>query len=142
MFGLQPYERGKNDLFNYFDDMERNFFGGFPHLNGTTGFRTDIKEEKEHYLLEAELPGFDKKDIHVDLNGDTLTIHAEHSNEKEEKKDGYVRKERHFGSYSRSFDVSGIDVNKISGSYKNGILELMLPKCGGKEIASKSIDIQ
>jgi len=142
MFGLQPYERGKNGLFSYFDDLERNFFSGFPQMNSAMGFRTDIKEEKDHYLLEAELPGFDRKDIHVDVNGDMLTIHAEKNDEKEENKDGYIRRERRYGSYSRSFDVSGVDVDKISGSYKNGILELTLPKYGEKEIAARRIDIQ
>ena len=82
------------------------------------------------FKLEADLPGFDKKDIHLDVNGDTLTIHAERKAEQEEKddKNNYVRCERSFGSYSRQFDLSGVDADHMKATYDNGVLKLEMPK--------------
>lgn len=141
MFEMMPFGRQERNLFNYLDNMEKNFFGG---LNDSVSqFRTDVLDKGDKYVLEAELPGFQKEDIHIDLSGDTLTIHAEHSEEKEEKKHQYVRRERKFGSYSRSFDVSGIQADKIGASYKDGILSLELPKAEAAPIPpSHQIDIK
>ena len=76
------------------------------------------------------MPGFDKKDIHLDINGDTLTVHAErHSKvEEKDKDDKVIRMERSYGSYSRQFDLSGVDAEKIKAKYENGVLKLTLPK--------------
>ena len=73
---------------------------------------------------------FDKKDIHLDVNGDTLTIHAERKAEQEEKddKNNYVRCERSFGSYSRQFDLSSVDADHMKATYDNGVLKLEMPK--------------
>ena len=94
--------------------------------------------------MEAELPGFNKEDISIDLNGDSLMITARHNSESGEKDDkgNYVRRERKFGSFSRSFDVSGIDTTAIKAAYNNGILELTLPKKGEVTPASRSIQIE
>lgn len=91
-------------------------------------FRTDIRREEDHYLLEAELPGFSKEEISLDLKEGILTIRAEHKEEQEDKTGDYIRRERRFGSYSRSFNINGIDEEKISAVYENGILKLRLPK--------------
>lgn len=119
--------------FREFEEMERNFFanpfGSFFNNSDIAEFKTDVTDEGDHYLMEADLPGFDKKDIHLDLNGDTLTINAErHSKVEEKDKDKVVRIERSYGSYSRSFDVSGIDTDQIKAKYDNGVLKLTLPK--------------
>ena len=128
MFGMLPFERGNDNLFDAFDRFERQFFG---NTRATLpDFRTDIREADGQYVLDAELPGFDKEDIHLDLKDGILTISAEHRENKEEKdaKGNFIRRERRFGSFSRSFDVTGIDVENISASYNNGVLELTLPK--------------
>ena len=120
MFDLMPFERRTRNLSNFFDAFDKTFFSDFPA--SFSEIRTDILDQGDKFLLQAELPGFDKEDIKIDLNGDTLSISAEHKAESEEKKeDGYV-------PFARSFDVSGIDVEKISAAYKNGVLELELPK--------------
>lgn len=127
MFDLMPFERRTRNLSNFFDAFDKTFFSDFPA--SFSEIRTDIIDQGDKFLLQAELPGFDKEDIKIDLNGDTLSISAEHKAESEEKKeDGYVRRERRYGSFARSFDVSGIDVEKISAAYKNGVLELELPR--------------
>ena len=132
MFELKPYSRKNNALYNPFQAVDEfwndplGFFGSAsPDI-----FKTDVKDEGDHYLLEADLPGFEKKDIHLELNGDVLTVTAErHSKlEDKDKKDKVVRIERSYGSYSRQFDVSGIDTAAIKAKYDNGVLKLTLPK--------------
>lgn len=120
--------------FRELEEFERSFFfNPFGSFFGTTSlaeFKTDVTDEGDHYLLEADLPGFDKKDIQLDVNGDTLTIHAERRSKVEEKdkKERIVRIERSYGAYSRSFDISGVDTDGIKAKYDNGVLKLTLPK--------------
>ena len=71
MYGMTPFEKKTYDLFSAFHDFEDDFFNNSSSL---PNFRTDIKDEGEKYVLEAELPGFDKSDIKLDLNGDSLTV--------------------------------------------------------------------
>lgn len=131
----------EDNLFHYLDNMEKNFFTGFGDVSQ---FRCDIQDQGDRFLLEAELPGFKKENIKIDLNGNNLTISASHNSESEERdqKNGYIRRERKFGSFSRSFDVSGIDVSKIDAEYTNGILALTLPKKQPETPAATSINIR
>lgn len=126
MLNLMPFSRREDNLFNYLDNLEKNFFGDMDQ--NLSQFRTDIIDDGDHYTMKADLPGFAKEDIHIDLNDNTLTIHAEHNEENETKKDNYVRRERRYGSFSRSFDVTNINTSDIDASYANGVLELKLPK--------------
>lgn len=126
MLNLMPFSRREDNLFNYLDNLEKNFFGDIDQ--NLSQFRTDIIDDGDHYTMKADLPGFAKEDIHIDLNDNTLTIHAEHKEENETKNDNYVRRERRYGSFSRSFDVSNINTSDIDASYINGVLELKLPK--------------
>ena len=119
--------------FRELEEFERNFFtnpfGGIFGSGDLAEFKTDVTDEGDHYLLEADLPGFEKKDIHLDLNGDTLTIRAERRSKVEEKeKEKIIRIERSYGAYSRSFDISGVDADGIKAKYDNGVLKLTLPK--------------
>lgn len=141
MFGMIPFGREENSLFNYLDNMEKNLFAGFGDVSH---FRCDIQDKGDSYLMEAELPGFQKEDIAVDVNGDTMVITARHNSETGDKdeKGNYVRRERKFGSYSRSFDVTGIDADNIKASYNNGILELTLPKKAEENTSTRSIQIE
>lgn len=138
MFELRPYRRNNSvkeyNPFREMDDFERSLFadpfGGFFGSRDLEAFKTDISDEGDHYLLEADLPGFDKKDIHLEINGDTMTITAERNveNKTEEKKNKYVRMERSYGRYVRSFDISAIDCAEIKAKYDSGVLSLTLPK--------------
>lgn len=110
----------------FFDRVFHDFFGnGFNQIDN---FSTDVIEKDDSYLLQAELPGFQKEDIRVDLDKEILTISASHKEEKSEKKNNYVRQERRYQSYCRSFHVPGIKAENIHAEYNNGILEIMLPK--------------
>lgn len=90
------------------------------------------------------LPGFDKKDIKLDINGDWLTINAERHSEHEEKdkKDKYICCERSYGSYSRRFNVSGVKTDEIKAKYDNGVLKLTLPKKGEELPESHHLEIE
>ena len=139
---LQPYDYNKDmSLFNYLDAFQRDFFGKLSGAMGSAGFRTDISDRGDHYLLEAELPGFKKEDIHVEVKDDVMTIRAEHKEETEEKRDSYLRRERHYGAYARSFDMSSVDVDGISCDYRDGVLCLNLPKRAEQEPSSRNIPI-
>ena len=96
------------------------------------------------YVLEAELPGFNKEDIQLDVKDGILTITAQHTENEDEKNDKgeYIRRERRYGSFRRSFDVTGIDENAITASYKDGVLELTLPKAQQVLPESKKIMIE
>lgn len=143
MFELVPFERSMRRMMNYdpfrsFSDMERSFFGG----NGVCAFRTDIKDMGESFRLEAELPGFAREDISVDIENELLTISAERKSENEEKKDSFVRRERFYGSFKRSFDISGIDADRISAAYTDGVLSLDMPKKQELLPRSRKLEIQ
>lgn len=140
MFDLMPYDRKTRNLANYFDNFEKAFFNDFPSM--FSEMRTDILDKGDHFLLQADLPGFNKEDIHISLNGDTLTVSAEHNDEKEEKDNSFIRRERRYGSYTRSYDVSGINTQDISAAYSNGVLELRLPKANPQSPQQRQIDIQ
>ena len=106
--------------------------------------RTDIKENDNGYELEVDLPGFKKEDIHVNIDDHYLTVSAQRHTEAEQKdkKGNYVRCERSYGSFERSFDIRGVEADKISGCYKDGVLQLTMPKKAGKTSSSREIDIQ
>jgi HSP20 family protein len=126
------------DPFRMMDAFFAEPFGRVFGENRLADFRTDIRDEGDSYLLEADLPGFDKKDIRLDLNGDILTIHAErHTEEK-----NYLRCERSYGSYSRSFDISQVDAEGIKAKYKDGVLRLTLPKKQETLPASRQLEIE
>ena len=97
MFNLTPFGYKPNSIFNTFDDFEKNFFRGFD--TKLLDFKTDIIDKENMYLLSAELPGYDKEDISIDINEQTLTISATHKEENDEKdsKGNYIRRERSFG---------------------------------------------
>ncbi len=137
MFGMIPFSRRDDNMFDFFD----NFFNA-PNAGSPT-FRTDIRDQGDKFLLEAELPGFDKADIHLELKDNILTIQAQHKDEEEKKEeDGtYIRRERRVGSFTRTFDVTGIDESGITAAYHNGVLALTLPKAVPPVPASRQIAI-
>lgn len=141
MLYLTPYTRRHQvsayDPFAELDRLERAFFGE----STLNGFLTDIEDKGDHYLLEAELPGFKKEDIKIDLDGDAMTITATRQNQSEEKKKGYLRQERSYGSFKRSFDVSDIDVENIKAAYVDGILQLTLPKRQPQVASARRLEI-
>ncbi len=89
----------------------------------------DIVEDANGIVLKAELPGLKQEDIDIELTGDTLTIRGERKFEDAQRRDNYVRMERSYGTFQRSFTVGvPVDADNIRASYKDGVLEISLPK--------------
>ena len=89
----------------------------------------DVRETDAEYLMEVELPGLTEKDVEVKLENTLLTISSTKDEKKEEKKNGYVLRERRSAHFSRSFVLpEGVDNEKIAAEFKNGILKLSFPK--------------
>ncbi|MCQ2508022.1 MAG: Hsp20/alpha crystallin family protein [Dorea sp.] len=119
----------RNTLFdNFFNDMSR-----FTDLDSySTGLmKTDVKEHDEAYELDIELPGYSKDDVKAELKDGYLTISAEtnKSNDEKDTNGRYIRRERHYGSCSRSFYVGkDLKTEDIKAKFENGILVIAVPK--------------
>ena len=119
MFEIMPFDRRSYRMsynpFRELEQMEKNFWGD-QQVNP----------------------------IHIDIDDDILSIHAEHKDSKGEKDDkgDYIRRERYYGSYSRSFNVSEIDVEGIKAAYENGVLTLTMPKKAPAKPESKHLEIE
>ena len=119
---------------NMLDDMLRDPF--FTSSNTTKLMKTDIQEKDDKYILDMDLPGYDKEDIKAQLKDGYLTITAQKntSNEDKDEKGNYIRRERYCGKCSRSFYVGdSIKEEDIKANFNNGILQLSFPK----EVARK-----
>ena len=142
---LVPYARKNHNVSNFnpfhdFDELERAFFSD----NALGEFKADIQEDGDNFVLEADLPGFKKEDIKIDVEDDCLTISAERKvdEDKKDEKNNFVKRERYYGSYSRSFDVSGINIDGIEASYTDGVLTLTMPKKAAEVPASRRLEIK
>ena len=101
----------------------------------------DVVENKDNYVLKAELPGMNKDDVKITLENNILTIRGEKKNELESKEGKYQRIERNYGSFKRSFSLPGsIKVNDIDAQYQDGILTLTIPKA--EDERPKIIDVK
>jgi len=103
----------------------------------------DVTQTDKGYEITAELPGMEEKDIDVKLANGILTIRGEKRDEKEEKKNDYYVRERSFGSFERSFQVpENVDTDKVSASFKKGVLTVMLPKSAEAQKTEKKIEVK
>ncbi|MBL8013990.1 MAG: Hsp20/alpha crystallin family protein [Candidatus Omnitrophica bacterium] len=145
---LIRWQQKQNDpikeLFN--DD----FLWGFPFVpvtgkpltNGQSFWQPaiDVAEDKESFILKADLPGLKKEDIHVGVEDGVLTIQGERKSETDQKEKGYHRVERSYGRFVRSLNLgTAVDESKIKANYKDGVLEITVPKA--EKAKAKSIDI-
>ena len=123
--------------------------------------KTDLRDTGDSYVLEADMPGFRKEEIKLSLEGDVLTIAAEHTAEKQNEeapeKDGesgetktveqpeskgtYLQRERSFCKYLQRLDISNVDVEHIDAAYENGVLTLTLPKKQPAKPVSRQLEI-
>lgn len=144
MFNLVPNSRSHNLIgynpFREFENFERELFEG----SSFYGFKTDIEDMGDSYKLEADLPGVKRSDIDIDINGGWLTINAKRENncESKDKCGNYLRRERSYGAFSRSFDVSSIRTDDIKASFNDGVLTLNMPKRDTVAQLSRKVQIQ
>ena len=116
-----------------FDDFVERFFYGWPAFERQSDVlwtpRVDVSETDKEILLDVEIPGIDKKDIKIEVKDGTLYIFGERKQERKTENTEYSRVERHYGKFERSFGLpETVDVGKVSAKFKDGILELTLPK--------------
>ncbi len=124
MFVLAPYRRRRDLMEGLFGEF---FPTDFPRTIEMT-IKADVKENEKEIVIEAELPGFDKDEVSVQLKDNTLIISAEKTAEKCEEKEHYLCRERKQGRVSRSFLAEDIAEEEVKADYKNGILFVTLPK--------------
>lgn len=140
MSSLIPYRYTRNAIDPFFnDDFFRSFFGQGREMNQS--FRVDVRDEGDHFLMEAELPGMKRDQIHIDVDDGTLTISAEMKEENQREENNYVLSERRYGQMKRSFTLDQVDEEHISAEYTDGVLKLTLPKRNQPEITRRRIEI-
>jgi HSP20 family protein len=124
------------------EDMFGRFFPAWSEERGQAWMpAVDMIDEKDEILVKADLPGLDQKDIEVTVEDGTLTIRGERKAEKEEKKEGYYYAERSSGAFVRSLALpTGVEAEKVKATFKQGVLEVHLPKA--KEAKGKTIEIK
>ena len=136
---FREIERMTRDLGRFWD----SFFGGGSkgRVEGEWLPSLDLAETDNELVVKAELPGMDPKDIDISLSDGTLTIKGEKKQEKEEKKSDYHFIERSYGAFTRSIQLPRqVEREKISASYKNGLLRITLPK--SEEAKKKEVKIK
>ncbi|WP_127836280.1 heat shock protein Hsp18 [Clostridium prolinivorans] len=145
MFEMIPFRKNnlskKDDFFpqffkSFFDD---DFFTALDTMHGN--FRVDLKENEGNYIIEADLPGVKKESIDIDFENNYLVISAKREDALEEKKENFVRRERYYGEFKRSFYIDNVDEDKISATFKDGVLKIVLPKLNKGNDKKKKINI-
>lgn len=146
MFDLIPFRRRNDDPFgqmlkSFHDMVDTSFLSSFG--SSMQPFRTDIREEDGKYLVEAELPGFAKEDIDIQVQGNELVIRAKRNELVEQKDDDnrMIRQERRAGEFVRRFYVDHIDEENIKARLENGMLKLDIPKRPDDEQTRRRIQI-
>ncbi len=110
------------------DRMLEGFFEDTPLWNARTP-AVDVRETHEGYLMEVELPGMSEKDVEVKVEDNILTLSSHRQEASEEKKDGYLIRERRQAAFSRTFVLpNDVDREKIEAEFKNGLLRVNLAK--------------
>lgn len=139
----RDFETLQDRINKLFDRTLRTFY---PEVEeelerGTWSPAVDICEAEDSFLVKADLPGMNKDDIQVDLKDSTLTIKGERRFEDKVSRDNYIRVEREYGTFTRSFTLpQNVDADKIKAVYKNGVLELTIPK--KEEAKAKQIKVE
>ncbi len=130
------------DLDHFFDNSWLPFQGS-GQRPGAFAPRVDVTEHENAYHISVELPGVDKKDVHVSLQNGVLSIEAETKQENKEEKDGkIIRQERRYGKFVRSFDLGPqVQESDITANYSDGVLKLTAPKAQPEAQLSRRIEI-
>jgi HSP20 family protein len=145
MANLIPFNRKKNDLLSSsFTDMQSmldDFFSeGLPFRRSLVGdtFKIDVQENDQSYVVEAEMPGVDKRDVSVDLEDGRLRISVNHEENVDDQKKNYIHRERRYAMMQRTIALADADASGIKGKLENGVLTITIPK---KEKLDTSIKV-
>lgn len=105
-----------------------DFFDDFDFSKNGAVMKSDIYEKDGNYNIEIDVPGFDKKDINIECKNGYLTVTAKRESNEESNDKNYIRKERSYGEYSRTFYLGDVDADLINAKFNNGILFITVPK--------------
>jgi len=134
----KPFTLG--EVWGDFDRMMDRIFSDTPIWEARIP-AVDAREEKDRYVLEAELPGLTEKDIEVKVEDNLLTISSKKDEKREEKRNGYLIRERRSSAFQRSFVLpTDVDKENITAQFKNGILTLDMKKLASAQ--PKSIPVR
>ena len=127
------------------DEMDRLFDFSFPSRDSglLSGWSPalDVYDDKDAYQVSVELPGMKKDEIDISMHDGVLTVSGERKHERENKEGQTFRSERYFGKFQRSITLpSGVDMNKVTASYKDGVLLIHLPKA--EEAKPRQIEVK
>jgi HSP20 family protein len=138
---FESLHREMNRLFDdFFRDFEVGPWGGRGALQVPT---VDVHEDKDAITVSAELPGMEEDDISVELTDNALILSGEKKDEREEERDGYTHTERTYGSFHRAIPLTTpVDGEKVDAKFKNGVLEVKLPKVAGDADGRKRIEVK
>lgn len=131
MYTMTTYPRRRSVAHPMTPFLSDRFFRSFfdmTDMAGSPGFRVDVKEQPDHYSLEAELPGVRLEDVTLTLEDDVLTIAADVNQKKREQKESYLYSERRSGHMERRFSLEGVRQEDVTASYRDGVLTVLLPK--------------
>ena len=103
--------------------------------------KCDIYEKEDVYHIELDVPGFGKEDINVEVKDGYLTVRAKKEKEETEEEKNYIRRERSYGEYTRSFNLGDADEEKVNAKFENGILLITVPK-KDESLSKKTIEIK
>lgn len=133
MTSLVPFSSRRNDLvarrYDRFANLIDDFFND-PMSNrlATSNFKLDIKDQADQYVIEAEVPGYTRDEISLDVEKGLLTITVEKAETKEDETENYVHRERTFCSMTRRVALGEVDEDALSAKLTDGILEIIVPK--------------
>jgi HSP20 family protein len=122
-FNVAALRRQMDDMFDQFFP-----FSGLTMLKGETGLQVDVMDEGNSYLVRANVPGLNAKNLDVRVSEEGVTIKGAFSEEKEDKKQNYLVRERRSGSFVRTIPLPNSDPDKANAKFKDGVLELTVPK--------------
>jgi HSP20 family protein len=119
--------------FGELDDLRERIdrmFGDLEHGEARRwGLALDVVDRDDRYLLRANVPGVKPEEVKIEVEDDVLTISAEHEESEEEKRDNFVRRERRYGSFSRSITLPrGVSADDVDATIRDGVVEVMVPK--------------
>ncbi len=128
-----------------FDRLLQDYFGGFSEKRTEESWypMVDIKENPDEIIVSAEIPGMKKSDIKLTLSDNQLTIQGERKMEKEDKNETFYRIERTYGKFKRVIGLPvEVEDSKVSATYKDGVLQIRLPKSEKGKVKKIDIDVK
>lgn len=129
MANISPYRKGSiYSPFNDFYDMMEDFFPSKLNYGNAHGFKLDVEDKEDEYLVEAELSGVKKDEIDVTVHEGQLTIRVAREKNEEVKNKKYLHKERRYGAMQRSIYLSDISNQGVHAEFIDGLLKIKLPK--------------